>query len=286
MIEKYYYQQKYGEFMDIKCAIVDFIYKYYIEPIKLKSGYNTIQETTYGILLFVMVYIFYRVCKILKIRIDEKFAITTISYTVLIAIIRAMVDAGIVPRTYYTVTPGIVVMLGLYYMISIIITGYFFKNKYYVYSITLAIVPTIYFIVLFVKNIAHINALFYILAINISVYAITVYVINRVKYLKNRIKLDTLDKYALFSQLTDASATAVGIGLYGYWEQHPIPRFFMDIFGAYIMVPLKLIVVLTVLYIINNEIKNKDLRNIIKIVIMALGLAPGLRDLFRTVMGV
>ena len=276
----------YGELMDLKDTLSEFIYKYYIDPIHSKSGYNLVQEITYGILLFAMIYIFYKACNILKLEIDYKFALTTVFYTILIALIRAMVDAGIVPHTYYTVTPGIVVVLGLYYMISTILTGYIFKNKYYIYSIALALLPTIYFIIIFLKNIVHFEALFYVLSLNVFVYAITIYAIDKIRYLKNRLNFDKIDKYAIFSQLTDASATAIGIAVYGYWEQHPIPRFFMDMFGAYIMIPLKLLVVLTVLYIINEEVDNKNLRNIIKIAIMTLGLAPGLRDLFRTVMGV
>jgi uncharacterized membrane protein len=60
----------------------------------------------------------------------------------------------------------------------------------------------------------------------------------------------------------------------------------MDVFGAYVMIPLKLTVVLIALYLINEEVNNKDLKNILKITIMCLGLAPGLRNLLRTIMGV
>ena len=64
--------------MDIKNAILEFINKYYIYPIQAKTGYNLIQEVTYGTLLFVMVYIFYRACKFLNIHVDKRFAEVTI----------------------------------------------------------------------------------------------------------------------------------------------------------------------------------------------------------------
>lgn len=60
----------------------------------------------------------------------------------------------------------------------------------------------------------------------------------------------------------------------------------MDYFGPYSIIPLKMLVVLLVLDIFNKEVKDDNLRNILKITVMALGLAPGLRNLFRTVMGV
>ncbi|WP_292459531.1 DUF63 family protein [Methanothermococcus sp.] len=272
--------------MDLKESFLEFIYKYYIEPIKMKSGYNSIQEITYGILLFVMVYIFFKICKLLNISLDNKFAYITIFYIVLISLMRALVDAGYIPHSYYTVTPGIVILVGLYYMVSIILSRLLLKGRYHILALIMAIIPTIYLLSIFLKNMMHVEAFFYVFGLVAIICSIVVWSIEKIGFLKNRLKFDILDKYAIFSQLTDASATAIGIGVYGYWEQHPIPRFFMDAFGPYVMIPLKLIVVISVLYIINREVDNKDFRNILKIAIMALGLAPGLRDLFRTVMGV
>ncbi|EHP86136.1 DUF63 family protein [Methanotorris formicicus] len=265
--------------------IKEFIYKYYIEPMIEGSGYNIIQEVTYGILLTVMVYIFYRACVKLKITIDEKFAQTTVFYVILISLMRALVDAGVIERSFFTITPGIVVLIGSYYMISILISGVFLREKYYKLAIPFALLPTIYFSIYFLNRVEHLGAVLYVSLILFPTYMSITYIIGKTK-IKDKIIPSKIDKYAIFSQLVDASATAVGIGIYGYWEQHPIPRFFMDTFGAYVMIPLKLIVVLIALYLINEEVGNKDLKNILKITIMCLGLAPGLRDLFRTIMGV
>lgn len=266
--------------------IKSFIYKHYIEPIEKQSGYNYIQEITYGVLLFFMVYLFYRVCKTLHIKIDRRFATVTVFYTVLISLIRALVDGGYIPHTYYTVTPGIVVVMGIYYMIAIILSALTLKERYYLLATSMAILPTLYLSVIFLKNIVHIEALFYVSFTVISVYVVIYYLIEKVEPIKNILKFPPMDKYVILAQLIDGASTAIGIGIYGYWEQHPLPRFFIDHFGPYVMIPLKLIAVITVLYILNTEIENKEFRNILKIAIMALGLAPGLRNLFRTMMGV
>lgn len=60
----------------------------------------------------------------------------------------------------------------------------------------------------------------------------------------------------------------------------------METFGVYAFIPFKLLIILLALYILNKEVEDENIKNIIKLCIMALGLAPGLRDLFRTVMGV
>jgi len=262
--------------------IRDFIYRYYIYPIEAKQGYNLVQEVTYGILLFFMVYLFYRVCLKLKISVDRRFAEVTVFYVILITLMRALVDAGLFPRLYYTVTPGIVVFIGIYYMISIILSGILLKKKYYLLSIAMAVAPILYMLFEFSSRVTQPEAILYVTGILLTTYFVVIYFVEKIK----KIKIEKIDKYAIFSQLVDASATSVGIGIYGYWEQHPVPRLFMDLLGPYIIIPLKLIVVLLVLDIFNKEVKDDNLRNILKITVMALGLAPGLRNLFRTVMGV
>ena len=49
---------------------------------------------------------------------------------------------------------------------------------------------------------------------------------------------------------------------------------------------LKLVVLLPVLYIVDRYTEPGEFRNFLKIVILILGLAPGLRDLIRLVVGV
>ncbi len=267
--------------------ITKFINVYFIEPIYNKSGYTLIQEVVYGVLLFVMVYIFYLILsKLLKINIDDKFALTTVFYVILISLLRSMTDAGVLPHTFYTVTPGIVIVLGLYYLINLIITGYLFKENYYKYSIIMALIPTLLFGLIFLANITQFFALIQIIIMIVVIYGIILYLLNNVQYIKEKLGFNKIDKYTILGQLVDGVATSVGMASGKYWEQHPTPRFFMDLFGPYIMIPLKLTVVFTVLYILNKSVEDKDLRNIVKITIMALGFAPGLRNLFRIVMGV
>ncbi|HIP83960.1 MAG TPA: DUF63 family protein [Methanothermococcus okinawensis] len=266
--------------------IKSLLYRYYIEPIERQSGYNFVQEITYGILLFLMVYIFYRVCKILEIEIDERFALVTVTYTVLISLIRALVDRGYIPYTYYTVTPGIVVLIGIYYIMAVILSAIILKERYYLLATVIGVLPLLYLIPVFLKSIVHIEVLLYFFSLVFLVYTPLIYILEKVEPLKNTLKLQPLDRYVILAQLIDGVSTALGVGLYNYWEQHPLPRFFMDHFGPFVMIPLKLIAVIAVLYILNLEVEDRDLRNILKIAVMALGLAPGLRNLFRIVMGV
>ncbi len=83
--------------------------------------------------------------------------------------------------------------------------------------------------------------------------------------------------------LFDAAATYVAMTYFGYLEQHVLPRILIDAFGPLVMFPLKLIVIIPVLYIIDKYSEPGSFKNFMKIIILILGLAPALRDTIRLV---
>jgi uncharacterized membrane protein len=97
----------------------------------------------------------------------------------------------------------------------------------------------------------------------------------------------TLENSGLLSiHMLDASATYVAITFFGYLEQHPLPRFLIGLTNPAAMFLLKLVVLIPVLYIIDRYSEPGDFKNFLKIVILILGLAPGLRDMIRLMVGV
>lgn len=88
----------------------------------------------------------------------------------------------------------------------------------------------------------------------------------------------------LVSHLFDASSTFTALTFFGFYEQHVLPNLFIRNlgFGPWVMFPLKIIVVWTVLYYIDKSKEDLFLKRFLKIVILILGLALGIRD-FLTV---
>jgi uncharacterized membrane protein len=93
--------------------------------------------------------------------------------------------------------------------------------------------------------------------------------------------------------LVDASATFTGIDFFGYIEKHVLPAFLITLGGnsAWVMFPLKIVIISLIIIIIDvgyeEELtKERNLVGLIKLCILILGLAPGLRDAFRLAMGV
>jgi len=90
----------------------------------------------------------------------------------------------------------------------------------------------------------------------------------------------------LSAHMLDSSATFVSVAFFGYYEQHPVPRLFIDAIGPWTFFILKLAVLLPSLYIIDRYAEEGEFKNFLKIVILILGLAPGLRDSIRLAAGV
>ena len=90
----------------------------------------------------------------------------------------------------------------------------------------------------------------------------------------------------LSAHMLDSSATFVSVMFFGYYEQHPVPRLFIEAIGPWTFFILKLAVILPSLYIIDRYAEEGEFKNFLKIVILILGLAPGLRDMIRLAAGV
>jgi len=94
------------------------------------------------------------------------------------------------------------------------------------------------------------------------------------------------------SHFLDGAATYRGIDAHGYSEKHVIPSFLIDATGsAVVMLPLKLFVVVLVVYLMDVAFRDdlKDSPNLawlVRVAVMVLGLAPGMRDMLRLAMGV
>ncbi len=94
----------------------------------------------------------------------------------------------------------------------------------------------------------------------------------------------------VIAHLFDSAATSTALHLYGFREQHPVIRFLYETFGtvygsvAFFLV--KIFVVFGVLWAFDQYIEDKRLRNFLKIVVVVLGLAPGVRDAITLLLGV
>ena len=92
-----------------------------------------------------------------------------------------------------------------------------------------------------------------------------------------------------FGHFIDGSATYLGLDQYGYSEKHVLPEFFIEHFGtAFVMIPLKFLVVTGVIYALESEKSKEEEPAMVALLLMfllALGLGPGTRDVLRIMFG-
>jgi len=100
-----------------------------------------------------------------------------------------------------------------------------------------------------------------------------------------------LNSLMIFSQFLDGAATYTGLDFYGYREKHVLPSFLIDLTGtAAVMFILKFLVLMFAIYILDigyrEEMKEyPKLDGLMRMVVIILGLAPGMRDMLRLALG-
>jgi uncharacterized membrane protein len=89
----------------------------------------------------------------------------------------------------------------------------------------------------------------------------------------------------------DASSTYVGVDKLGYYEKHVLPSYLIKLTGtALVMYPLKLIIFIGVLYLLDTQFeddeRSRNMKMLIKMVILVLGLSPAVRNTIRMTLGI
>jgi len=285
--------------------ISDFIYKYYIDPVKYGEPYNIVETLTYAIILIIGVYLLYRWFSNSKwlsehgIKLDSGFILATIPYVVLGGVLRVLQDAGMVTGDwqYLIVTPPIYFVLFFFVIGMIFIGGTLRKNGIikeflWFYALMGCMAVLVITLILAAWGMAHTRIDLFILGI-IPLMAITASVLvwACMRYiLKWEYVNDPLYMVLIFGQMLDASATSYGLTFHPavhYIEQHVVGSNLIEMTGtAFVMFPLKLVVLFPAIYIMQLYRKeaNSAFWHLVLLAMIVVGLAPGIRDMVRMVL--
>lgn len=241
----------------------------------------TIETTAVlGVFLVVLSYVLFYILNRLKIKIDEKLAIGLMPWVVTAAFARVLEDAKIYPDTFFTTTPGIILLFAIIVIPIFLIGKYIEDKKKFPLWKTLAITGTIAAIInapmLRITNFYAAGLIFVTFAVILSIMSIV----------RRFVKTDNLSFWAIGAQLFDASATFISLSKFGYAEQHVLPTYLIGMTGPWIMFPLKLAVIIPIVYLLDKYCDDEEIRKFLLIAILVLGLAPGLRDTLRLAVGV
>ncbi|WP_456368816.1 DUF63 family protein [Geoglobus sp.] len=258
--------------------IYGFIREYFIDSIVYKEGYNPVNTATFALILIVAIYLIYRYLST-RVEFNLRFAIYTFPYILLGSSTRIIEDAGFVspPVSYLLMTPFIYVLVFAVTFTSLLVALRSDYRYYPIPGVVLSLsVLAFLFTHLSVENWWVFPAALVIAATITSAY----HAISR------KIEADNFSKAVLFAQLIDGSTSFLGIQFLGYWELHVVPRYFISLLGPWVMIPLKLAVIIPILYILDREEEDRNLAGFIKFVLFTLGFAPGIRNGLRMTFGV
>ncbi len=256
--------------------IPEFIEKYFIDPVKSGGGYNWVNTITYTLILVVVALLvyYYFAHRI----VFHKKAYYSISLFILVgASARVIHDMG-VSDSYLLVTPLIYFLTFGIAFLFLVVTVLLWKEEYYKYMAGAALCLFFIIVVILVLNARAFNSKGFLYIVTTAAAVITV-----VHYIarKKDFTFITDNIEVMGGHILDASATSFGVAMFGYFEQHLVPGALIELVGTpFVMFPLKITAVGVVLYLI-KDIEEEGYRNFLKLIILALGAAPAVRDLLR-----
>jgi len=264
--------------------------------------YQPIDYVIYIGILFILMFVALRFL-FNKIKIDKYFVITISPYMITAIAIRVLTDVEFFPRSkLWSITPGVYIVSFVLAFLFILI-GYELEKKdiiaYWKLPLIVGCIPLIYLLYNLSNYINFPSRLIIPPLMALSITA-AVYMFSPIIYRPIR---EFENIAMIFGHLLDGCATFYAINYFGFGEEHLLPLFLIDISGnAIIMVPLKLALILVVVYLLDNlykeekvTFKEKEISILglkfristlmmenfylsLKVIVFILGFGPGVRD--------
>ncbi|MFH0830010.1 MAG: DUF63 family protein [Candidatus Aenigmatarchaeota archaeon] len=245
--------------------------------------YTPIGTATYGIILVLAVAGIYKLLQKLNVEINRNFLLSLLPFIIYGAWTRALRDhmLGIYNDAWWWCSPPIyIIVFGI--TIASLLLGILlerkFKIPYWKVMVVIGAVLLAYdFAVTAVSGLPNMTGLLTIAGIA-GGWALLLLAIRKFWPASKKL-LTRFNTTIMAAHLLDASSTFVALTFFGYYEQHVLPTFLIGFTGPWIMFPLKLAVVLPVLWYIDRSTESEMFKRFLKVVILILGLALGLRDM-------
>jgi uncharacterized membrane protein len=278
--------------------ISQFINTYYLDPIRTDDGYNLVNTFTWAVVLGFCIFGMFRLLEKLEVKITPKFIISILPFVLAGSSLRVLEDspAGIFhpPFTYLLITPNIyflvfgITVICLWLSIRLQKAG-LVKEYYPVFAgfglawFLLNLGTLLYF-----ENITAAYVPVFVLGAGTGLTFIFYMIARR---LRSSIFTNPLNLSILLAHMLDASSTYIGIDKLGYYEKHVLPSYLIELTDtALVMYPLKLIIFVGVIYALDTQFEKDEestnLKMLIKMVILILGLSPATRNTIRMMLGI
>lgn len=266
--------------------------EYFVAPIVNYSGYNPINTLVYAaILIGVAFFIIFPALDKRGIKFNARFMLCLMPYILFGISLRILEDLHLLHRSpypwevwYYTVSPGIWVLVGLTTIACVFIARKIAKAKGLPFRKVFASLGFGLWLPFLALNLLHFSEWFGFAAILFFTAAAVAAVYFIAKPLRPSFAKNKLNLLAVSGQALDGFATFVATSLYRCGEQHFTSGFILSLHPLLFPVA-KVLLALAIIWFADREIENENMRGFAKIFIAIAGFAPGLRDLFTVAVG-
>jgi len=284
-----------------------FFEDYFVRPVWEHSGYNAVNTIVYASIALAAAYGMYRILRRERIGIDERFILSIIPFILLGSTVRVVtdsIDTGVMQMHrgqlfglydiilnshvydygYLTVTPGIYVVVGLLAFASVVIFNGMKRRA--------LIAP--FGAALWLIHLAVLAPLFrfYYYAFLAAALAIGGALVGTQILKRMGVKLSLSSSLAVFAHALDGASTFVVIDVFGpavgkqYFEQHVLSNLLGSIANSFFLFfAIKVLFATAAVYLIEKESETREEKYFIFLLLIIFGLAPGLRDLLRMLVG-
>jgi uncharacterized membrane protein len=278
--------------------IREFIYKYYIDPIRYGGAYTIVDTLTYAVILIVSLYLIYRWLNRTGISIDRSFIYSLLPFVVLGSLLRVIQDTGMITSDlqFLLITPLIFFTIFFFTIACLFVSRLAEQHglirDYHTGFAGLGVVACLVsgaVLGWYGLTVTRID-FGVLLTILLMAATATTLVWAFLRYvLRWEFASDPIYVMLLLGHLFDASATSFGIDLHPlhYVEQHVVGSSLIAATGTgFVMFPLKLAVLIPGIYVL--ELYRKEgasaFWHLVVFAMIVVGMAPGLRDMLRMVL--
>jgi len=285
----------------------DFFQQYFVDPIVTQgvAGYNIFNTPVYALGFAIAAFAAYKLLKRLNVKIDRSFLIGILPFILAGGVWRVVRDARLV-ETPLLVTPliyfALFVAAVFTLLVSVGVERFLISVKkvradshriyYKIWFVLGLIVLFSGFALLAQLPVQNWNALGIIAALSVG-WAVVMFALNRLSEKIKALSVFTRENSGLlWAHMFDASTTFTALQFFaqsGYYEQHVLSGAVINALGPVGQFALKLVVLIPVLWLLDRELPRKQdaqLRGFLKIAILILGLALGVRNGLRLGFGI
>ncbi|HEX55239.1 MAG: hypothetical protein DRO94_00350 [Candidatus Altiarchaeales archaeon] len=240
----------------------------------------------YIAILYVVLYLFIKYF-FTRIRIDRDFIVSILPFILLGVFIRILADIDVIERNkLWSITPGVYIISIMAFLISFsisILVSKFIRINAFYFTFVLGTIESLYVLNFIVMRVLYPERILFPILLT-SVLIFFLYILFRIPEFEMFRKFENIS--IISAHLLDASSTFIAYNFFNFSEEHILPNILISLAGgnAIIMIPVKLIVVLCIIYLIEKyESEEGDelelnVYKILRITIFILGIGPGIRN--------